>query len=114
MKSYGRYRSRAVDIGRIKCEAHHERGFGGRNAHCWRRSARLLAALGAAGFIVVLGASFPLLVPLQRRVVAAPPASQGEMDAMRLRWFSGNLGRTFLAVAFVRANRCSDDAVTAS
>jgi hypothetical protein len=36
----------------------------------------LLAALGAAGFIVVLLAS----------------------EAMRLRWFSGNLGRSVLSV----------------
>jgi hypothetical protein len=62
-------------------------------------SARLLAALGAVGFIAVLVASFAVLVPLQRRIIAAPLASKAEIDAMRLRWFSGNVGRTVLAVA---------------
>src|SRR5918998_3890076 len=33
-------------------------------------AARLLAALGAAGFIVVLLASLAVLVPLQRRIIA--------------------------------------------
>jgi hypothetical protein len=47
----------------------------------------------------VLVGSFAVLVPLQRRIIAAPLASQAEIDAMRLRWFSGNLGRTALAVA---------------
>jgi hypothetical protein len=62
-------------------------------------SARLLAALGAVGFIVVVVASFVVLVPLQRRIIATPVASEAEIEAMRLRWFSGNLGRTVLAVA---------------
>jgi hypothetical protein len=60
--------------------------------------ARLLAALGAAGFIVVLLASLAVMVPLQRRIVAT--RGEGEdVDAMRLRWFSGNLGRSILGVA---------------
>ncbi len=60
--------------------------------------ARLLAALGAAGFIVVLLASLAVMVPLQRRIVATRGEGEG-VDAMRLRWFSGNLGRSILGVA---------------
>ncbi len=62
-------------------------------------AARILAALGAAGFIVVLVASFAVLVPLQRRIVATPVSDSENIEAMKARWFSGNLGRTVLAVA---------------
>ena len=62
-------------------------------------SARLFAALGAGGFILVLLASLAVLVPLQRRIVALPLAQGADIDAMRLRWFSGNLGRALLSVA---------------
>jgi hypothetical protein len=61
-------------------------------------SARLLGALGAGGFILVLLASLAVLVPLQRRIIAASLADGADIDAMRLRWFSGNLGRAFLSV----------------
>ena len=62
-------------------------------------SARLLAALSAAGFILVLLASLAVMVPLQRRIIATPVADAGDLEAMRVRWFSGNLGRSLLAVA---------------
>ena len=62
-------------------------------------AARLLAALGAAGLIVVLLASLAVLVPLQRRIVATPPTETESIDAMRLRWFTGNLGRSVLSIA---------------
>ena len=62
-------------------------------------AARLLAALGAAGLIVVLLASLAVLVPLQRRIVATPPTETQSIDAMRLRWFTGNLGRSVLSIA---------------
>jgi hypothetical protein len=62
-------------------------------------SARLFAALGAGGFILVLLASLAVLVPLQRRIIATPSAQAQEIEAMRLRWFSGNLGRSLLSVA---------------
>ncbi len=58
--------------------------------------ARLLAALGAAGFIVVLLASLAVLVPLQRRIIAT--RGHADIEAMRLRWFSGSLGRSVLSV----------------
>ena len=68
-------------------------------------SARLLAALGAGGLILVLLASLAILVPLQRRIIATTlrdaanaQADPENIDAMRLRWFSGNLGRSFLSV----------------
>jgi hypothetical protein len=62
-------------------------------------SARLFAALGAGGFILVLLASLAVLVPLQRRIVATPLGEGTEIEAIRLRWFSGNLGRSLLSVA---------------
>ena len=66
-------------------------------------SARLFAALGAAGFVVVLLASLAVLVPLQRQIIATAQgrevdADAEEIQAMRLRWFSGNLGRSCLSV----------------
>jgi hypothetical protein len=64
--------------------------------------ARMLALVGAAGFIVTLAASIAILVPLQRRIVATPPAEVKAIDEMRARWFRGHLGRSTLAAsAFV-------------
>ena len=66
--------------------------------------ARVLALVGAAGFIVTLTASLAFLVPLQRRIIATPPAEAGAIDKMRARWFRGHLGRSMLAAAsFVAA-----------
>jgi Domain of unknown function (DUF1772) len=62
-------------------------------------SARVLALMGAAGFAVTLAASLAFLVPLQRRIVATPPAEAEVIDEMRARWFRGNLGRSMLAAA---------------
>jgi anthrone oxygenase-like protein len=62
-------------------------------------SGRVLALVGAAGFVVMLAASLALLVPLQRRIVATAPAEAKAIDEMRARWFRGNLGRSILAVA---------------
>ena len=61
--------------------------------------ARVLTSVGAAGFVVTLVASLAFLVPLQRRIVATPPAEAKAIDEMRARWFRGNLGRSMLAVA---------------
>jgi hypothetical protein len=60
-------------------------------------SARVLALMGAAGFAVTLAASLAFLVPVQRRIVATPPAEAEAIDEMRARWFRGNLGRSMLA-----------------
>jgi hypothetical protein len=61
--------------------------------------ARVLALVGAAGFVVTLAASIAILVPLQRRIVATPPAEAKAIDEMSARWFRGHLGRSILAVA---------------
>ena len=61
--------------------------------------ARVLGSVGAAGFVVTLAASLAFLVPLQRRIVATPPAEAKAIHEMRARWFRGNLGRSMLAVA---------------
>jgi hypothetical protein len=61
--------------------------------------ARLLAAFGAAGFIAVLLTSVVVMLPLQRRIIAAPRGDGDEVEVMRLRWFSGNLGRSLVSVA---------------
>ncbi len=62
-------------------------------------SARVLASVGAVGFVATLAASLAILVPLQRRIVATPPAEAEAIDEMRARWFRGNLGRSMLGVA---------------
>ncbi len=62
-------------------------------------AARVLAALAAAGFLIVLGASLAVLVPLQRRIIATPLAQAADIEDMRTRWFTGNLGRSVVAVA---------------
>jgi hypothetical protein len=61
--------------------------------------ARVLALVGAAGFVVTLAASLAFLVPLQQRIVATPPAEAKAIDEMRARWFRGHLGRSMLAAA---------------
>ena len=61
--------------------------------------ARVLALVGAAGFVATLAASLAILVPLQRRIVATPPAEAKAIDEMRGRWFRGQLGRSMLSTA---------------
>ena len=58
---------------------------------------RVLALVGAGGFLVVLVASAAVLVPLQRRIIAS--RDQLAVPEMRERWFRGNLGRSILSVA---------------
>jgi hypothetical protein len=62
-------------------------------------AARVLASVGAAGFVVTLAASLAILVPLQRHIVATPPAEAKAIDEMRARWFRGQLGRSMLSTA---------------
>lgn len=62
-------------------------------------SARVLASVGAVGFVATLAATLAILVPLQRRIVATPPTEAEAIDEMRARWFRGNLGRSMLAAA---------------
>ena len=58
-----------------------------------------LAWLGAAGFVITLVASVVVLVPLQRRIIAAVPAGDLALEGMRSRWFGGHLGRSALSTA---------------
>ena len=58
---------------------------------------RLLALAGTVGFVVTLGASVAVLVPLQRTIIATPTSDSEAIEGMRARWFRGNLGRTGLA-----------------
>ncbi len=62
-------------------------------------SASTWAWIGAAGFIVTLGASVAVLVPLQRRIIADAGAQRPDFEAMRARWFQGHLGRSVLSMA---------------
>ncbi len=60
--------------------------------------ALLVAAIASAvGF--ALAASIVILVPLQRRIVATPPAEAKAIYKMRARWFRGHLGRSMFATA---------------
>jgi UPF0716 family protein affecting phage T7 exclusion len=69
--------------------------------------ALLVAAIGAAagfaltadGFVATLAASLAFLVPLQRRIVATPPAKAEAIGEMPARWFRGHHGRSMLAAA---------------
>ena len=61
--------------------------------------ARLLSAIGAFGLLLVLVASFAVLVPLQRRIIATPVEQGAELEGMRTRWFGGSLGRSLLSIA---------------
>ncbi len=61
---------------------------------------RVLALIGAAGFVAVLVASLAVLVPLQRRIIDRTATEA--VDETRERGFRGNLGRSSLSViAFV-------------
>jgi len=60
-------------------------------------AAGLLAALNAAGFLLVLAGSVTFLVPLQRRIIASPVGDVGTIEELRRRWFRANLGRSVLA-----------------
>jgi hypothetical protein len=61
-------------------------------------SARVLALVGAAGFLIVMVASLGILVPLQRRILRTPLETEEAILTMRQRWFPGHIGRTVLSV----------------
>ena len=61
-------------------------------------AARLLAFLAAAGFLVVMLASWGVLVPLQRRILRTDLADAENIQSMQRRWFTGHVGRTSLAI----------------
>lgn len=63
-------------------------------------AARTLAALAAAGLLVVLVGSIAWLVPLQRRLVAAgKERSATELESWRSQWLRGHAIRTVIALA---------------
>jgi hypothetical protein len=59
---------------------------------------RVLSAAGAGGLMLVLLASLAVMVPLQRKIIVTPASQEAELEAMRSRWFTGNLGRSVLSV----------------
>ena len=60
-------------------------------------AAAALAVAGAAGLLVALAGSLAVLVPLQRRLIAIGARDAATSEAMRTRWFRGNLGRSIMA-----------------
>ena len=62
-------------------------------------SGRGVAIAAATGFVATLGGSLGYLVPLQRRIIATPVQQAASIEEMRLRWFTGNFGRSLLATA---------------
>jgi hypothetical protein len=61
-------------------------------------AARVLALIGASGFLATLIGSVAVLVPLQRRMTSSSPES-GALERMRQRWSTGHVGRTVVGVA---------------
>jgi Domain of unknown function (DUF1772) len=62
--------------------------------------ARIAALAGALGFAGSLIGTAVVMVPLQRRIIAAPEGSR--IETMQRRWFRGHVGRSALsAISFV-------------
>jgi hypothetical protein len=62
-------------------------------------AARILALIGASGFLATLIGSVTVLVPLQRRMISSSSSLEaGALERMRHRWFTGHLGRTVVGV----------------
>ncbi|MGH2819267.1 MAG: anthrone oxygenase family protein [Actinomycetota bacterium] len=62
---------------------------------------RMLAVMAAAGFFAVLVGSVAVLVPIQRRLVAAgSDQSSANTDRLRARWLRGHGIRTIVALVF--------------
>lgn len=60
---------------------------------------RILALIGASGFLAILTGSIAVLVPLQRRMISSSSLEAGALERMRHRWFRGHLGRTLVGLA---------------
>jgi hypothetical protein len=58
----------------------------------------VVALAGTTAFVFTLVASVAVLVPLQRTIIATPTTDVAAIEAMRQRWFIGNLGRSVLSV----------------
>jgi Domain of unknown function (DUF1772) len=61
--------------------------------------ARSIAAMVAAGFLLILVGSVTWLIPIQRTLKAGTQASAVKVEALRTRWVRGHLIRTVVAVA---------------
>jgi hypothetical protein len=61
-------------------------------------AARILALIGATGFLATLIGSVAVLVPLQHRMISSSSLESGPLQRMRQRWFTGHLGRTVAGV----------------
>jgi Domain of unknown function (DUF1772) len=62
-------------------------------------TARILALIGASGFMATLIGSVAVLVPLQRRMIASSSLEGGALERMRHRWFRGHVARTLVGIA---------------
>jgi hypothetical protein len=61
-------------------------------------AARILALIGASGFLATLIGSVAVLVPLQRRM-SSPSLEASALERMRHLWFGGHIGRTLVGMA---------------
>jgi hypothetical protein len=62
-------------------------------------AARILALIGASGFMATLIGSVAVPVPLQRRMISSSSSEADAVERMRHRWFRGHVGRTEIGVA---------------
>jgi hypothetical protein len=62
-------------------------------------TARTLAELAVAGFLIILVGSAAWLIPIQRRLVASGAERPPELERLRAEWLRGHLIRTFAALA---------------
>jgi hypothetical protein len=62
---------------------------------------RILALIGASGFLATLIGSVAVLVPLQHRMICSSSWSleAGALERMRHQWFRGHIGRTLVGTA---------------
>ena len=62
-------------------------------------AARILALIGASGFLATLIGSVAVLVPLQRRMISSSSLEAGALERMRHLWFRGHVGRPLVGMA---------------
>ncbi len=61
---------------------------------------RVLAALAAAGFLMVLIGSAVWLVPVQRRLISSGAQPSEYVERLRAKWLLGHQVRTLIALTF--------------
>lgn len=62
-------------------------------------TARALALLAAAGFLLVLVGSVAWLVPIQRRLVASRESTSHDLERLRAQWLRGHVIRAIVGLA---------------